>query len=287
MTSTDADGTQDGGPEATPAAIEQARGVLRPQSAAARAVLTTVPPVPDLAPFVEFHWNVRWDLRGQPPYDQKVLSHPSVHLVFEEPEPVLYGVDRGLFVRRLEGQGQVLGVKFRPGGFRPFWGRPVQELSDRTVPAHRYFGAEVDEANGRILAQSEPAAMAALADAFLLDRLPEPDPQAAEVAAMVETATGDHALVRVEQLADRCGVSVRTLQRLFAEYVGASPKWVLRRARLHEAAQRAGEGSVDWAALAADLGYADQAHLSRDFTAVVGLPPTTYARYSATGGSVT
>jgi AraC-like DNA-binding protein len=282
MTSTDADSTPGSTPErtseGTPAAIERARGVLRPQVAAVHSTLTTLPPAPPLAPFVEFHWHVRWDLRGQPPYDQKVLSHPNVHLVFEETGAALYGVDRGLFVRRLEGEGQVLGVKFRPGGFRPFWGRPVQGLSDQVVPAEQVFGAAVEETNRRLLALAEPAAMAALAEAFLLPRLPAPDPQATEVAAMVETAGSDHDLVRVEQLADRCGVSVRTLQRLFAEYVGASPKWVLRRARLHEAAQRAGSGSVDWPALAADLGYADQSHLTRDFTAVVGLPPTRYAR---------
>jgi len=54
---------------------------------------------------------------------------------------------------------------------------------------------------------------------------------------------------------------------------------VLRRARLHEAAARAESGTaVDWAALASDLGYADQAHLTRDFTATVGVPP---ARYSS------
>lgn len=72
---------------------------------------------------------------------------------------------------------------------------------------------------------------------------------------------------------------MRSLQRLFAEYVGASPKWVLRRARLHEAAARAEEeAGIDWAALAADLGYCDQAHLTRDFTAAVGAPPAKYAR---------
>ena len=279
MTSRDAENGRSG-EDPPPAAFERARGVLRPQRAAAHSTLTTFPPAPALAPFVEFHWHVRWDLRGEQPYDQKVLSHPNVHLVFEEPAAALYGVDRGLFVRRLEGRGQVLGVKFRPGGFRPFWGRPVQELSDRVVPAERLFGAAVEETNRRLLGLAEPAAMAALADEFLLPRLPrsEPDPQAVEVAAMVDTAGRDHDLVRVEQLADRCGVSVRTLQRLFAEYVGAGPKWVLRRARLHEAAQRAESGSVDWSALAADLGYADQSHLTRDFTAVVGLPPTRYAQ---------
>jgi AraC-like DNA-binding protein len=79
-------------------------------------------------------------------------------------------------------------------------------------------------------------------------------------------------------LAAVCGVSVRGLQRMFADYVGVSPKWVMRRARLHEAALRADGGEpVDWAALALDLGYADQAHLTRDFTATIGVPPGRYA----------
>jgi AraC-like DNA-binding protein len=70
----------------------------------------------------------------------------------------------------------------------------------------------------------------------------------------------------------------RRLQRLFSEYVGVSPKWVMRRARLHEAALRADSGEeIDWAALAADLGYSDQSHLTRDFTATLGIPPARYA----------
>ncbi len=72
-------------------------------------------------------------------------------------------------------------------------------------------------------------------------------------------------------------MSVRSLQRLFGDYVGVSPKWVMRRARLHEAALRADGGEpVDWAALAIDLGYADQAHLTREFTATIGVPPSRY-----------
>jgi len=265
------------------------RGVLRSPGAPGGFVLDRVRPAAALEALVECYWNVRWDLRGLPPRDQQVLAHPQVHLVFEQPEARVYGVDRGLFVRRLEGRGQVLGIKFRPGGFRPFWGRPVQELADRVLPATAVFdpaGEEagagggddgaVADANRRILALDSLPAMAGLADAFLLARLPATDPRVAEVTAIVELAAADHGIVRVEQLAARCGVSARTLQRLFAEYVGVGPQWVLRRARLQQAALLADAGAVDWPLLAAELGYADQAHLSRDFTAVVGRPPTRY-----------
>nr|BFE31600.1 helix-turn-helix domain-containing protein [Actinomadura rugatobispora] len=235
-------------------------------------------PCPELARFVEFYWHVRWDT--DEPYETKVLSHPNVHLVFEEPAPLVYGVDRALFVRKLEGRGQVLGVKFRPGYFRPFAGRPVIELADRRIPATEFLGPAVEEVNRAVLGTTDLAVMVRRAEEFLLPLLPAvPDPVAEEVAEMVGRITADPALFRVDEAAGTLNVSTRTLQRLFAEYVGASPKWVLRRARLHEAAARADQGArIDWAGLAGDLGYFDQSHLTRDFTAVVGTSPARYAR---------
>ena len=116
------------------------------------------------------------------------------------------------------------------------------------------------------------------AEALLLSVRPERDSTAGQAAELVARITGDPALRRVDQLAAASGMSARSLQRLFADYVGVSPKWVMLRARLHEAAERADGGEVvDWAGLAADLGYADQAHLTRDFTATIGIPPTHYA----------
>ena len=205
---------------------EPVRGMLHPGRAEGLLTLRTHPPSPRLAPLVEFHWIVRWDLRGQPPHEQKVLSHPNVHLVFEEPRAAVYGVDRGLFIRRLEGCGQVLGVKFCPGGFRGYWSGPVQELSDRVTPAATVLGPEVDALTLRILALDDQSAMVVLAEEVLLARLPEPDRVAAEVAAMVDTANTDRSLVRVEQLAERCGTSVRTLRHL-----GPHPATAVRRVR--------------------------------------------------------
>lgn len=268
------------------------RGVLRPEAAAGVLEVRTHLPAADLAGLVEFYWNPRWDLRGREPHEQKVLSHPNVHLVLEPDGPLVYGVARKVFVRRLAGAGQVFGVKFRPGAFRPFSPGPVADLVDRTLPAVGFFGAGVEPLGRRILARDDLAEMAALADAFLRDRLPPgpPDPRIAQVSALVETITARPQLLRVDELAGELDMPVRQLQRLFAEYVGVPPKWVLRRARLHEAAARADRAAadpsgrsgtsgagIDWAALAADLGYSDQAHLTRDFTAAVGAPPGRYA----------
>jgi AraC-like DNA-binding protein len=278
------------------------RGVLHPDLAATRFALARRPPSAALAPFVDFYWILRWDLRGEAPHQQTILPHPNVNLAFEASGAGIYGVDRRLFTRELTGQGRVFGVRFRAGGFRPFWQAPISQLTDRVVPAARLFGGRAEKARQVIMragsgsgagagagAGAGPgpgvdawaegdAEMTADAEALLGSVRPARDPMAEQAADMVACITSDPALRRVDELSAASGMTARSLQRLFADYVGVSPKWVMRRARLHEAAERADGGElVDWAELAADLGYADQAHLTRDFTATIGVPPTRYA----------
>jgi len=253
-------------------------GVLRADAAAGRFTLARHEPPADLATFVDFFWVVRWDLRGEPPHEQAILPHPNVNLAFEAGGASVYGVDTKIFTRRLSGAGKALGVRFRPGGFRPFYRAAVATLTDRVVPAAGIFGPAASSGNNAVMGAAGDDAMAVCAADLLRGARPASDPVAAEVAAIVGRVTADPGLRRVAQLTSACGIPERKLQRLFAEYVGVSPKWVMRRARLHEAALRAeAGGDVDWAALAADLGYADQAHLTRDFTETLGVPPSRYA----------
>jgi AraC-like DNA-binding protein len=89
----------------------------------------------------------------------------------------------------------------------------------------------------------------------------------------------DRDITRVDHLVQAFGLGARKLQRLFDEYVGVSPKWIIQRYRLHEAAERIAAGTVsDGATLAQDLGYADQAHFIRDFKRLVGGSPAEYAK---------
>ncbi|HKT03021.1 MAG TPA: helix-turn-helix domain-containing protein [Rugosimonospora sp.] len=240
-------------------------------------------PAGDLAPFVARYWTAYWDLRGQPPYRQLIVPYPNVHLSFVTgTPPTVYGVTRGHMYRVLAGQGRAFGIAFRPGCFRPFLGRPVSSLTDRSVSAAEIFGACVPAA--AMAGAPDFAAQVRIAEEFLCAHLPPGDPVAEAVAGMVARIAAEPDLARVEMLAERVGTGVRRLQRLFAGYVGVGPKWVIRRFRLHEVTERlAGGEPVAWARLATDLGYADQAHLTRDFTQVFGEPPTWYAqRYPST-----
>ncbi len=83
----------------------------------------------------------------------------------------------------------------------------------------------------------------------------------------------------MDDVVSRLHLSKRTLQRLFNQYVGVSPKWVIKRYRLHEATELLDNGGVvDWPKLALELGYFDQAHFIKDFKSIVGKTPVEYTR---------
>jgi AraC-like DNA-binding protein len=238
------------------------------------------PPPPELEPWVEHWWSVRWNLEGRPPRVQETLPHPTVHLVSEPGLAAVWGVQTRRFARTLAGRGSAFGVKFRVGAFRGFLGAPVASLLDRHVPVEALFPE--DAAALRALADGDGAPedeAVAVATRALRRRLPAPSAQAGLAREIVALAGRDRTLNDVAALARASGLAVRSLQRLFAEQVGVSPKWVLRRHRLHEAVARAQGGeALDWAALAQELGYFDQAHLIADFRALVGWTPASYAR---------
>jgi AraC-like DNA-binding protein len=255
--------------------------VLRPAAAERALTVERLPPSPDLAWALDYHWLVRWSVEGT--HEQRVLPQPRVHLAVEDGRVWVHGVNRAPFVRRLTGTGHALGASFLPGAFRVVLGRSVREVTGRVLPAGDLLGRNDAAVAAAVAGTDDAAAMVAALEGWLRALVPRPDPVAAEVAvevaALVERARTDRSLTRVEQLAGVAGRSVRSLERLFGEYVGIGPKWVVQSYRVLDTAAAAHGGEpVDWAALAADLGFTDQAHLTRVFREVVGAPPATYRR---------
>ncbi|MBV9879346.1 MAG: AraC family transcriptional regulator [Gemmatirosa sp.] len=255
------------------------RGILHPDAHADGGGHERLAPSDGLRGLVEHYWFVWWDLRGQPPRVAETLPHPSVHVVARDGAVRVLGVVRGRFTTTLSDMGRVVGIKFRPGAFAPFLGRAVTTLSDRSLPLVDVFGADAAALEAIMLDDAPRPRLAARIDAFLTAHRPPPDAQVDVVADVVAAIMADRAITKVEHVAERTGLGVRTLQRLFRHYVGVTPKWVIQRYRLHEAAERlrAGDGAP-LATLALELGYADQAHFINDFRRVVGATPASYMK---------
>jgi AraC-like DNA-binding protein len=256
---------------------ERAKGVVAPAIASKKFRMGRYLPPAELAPFLDHFWIVEWDLRGQPPFVQRTLPYPCVHLVFDAARSGVFGVPTGAFDYELKGAGKVCGLRFRAGAFRALLGRPVHTITDQVLPLSSVFPWDDEAAQRAVLDGVDDAAMVASASVLLGASLPPPAPEVEQIAAILRSVEGTPGLTQVEALAESAGMGVRSLQQLFSEYVGVSPKWVIRRFRLHEAADRLASGEVfDLAALALSLGYFDQSHFSSDFRKLVGQPPARY-----------
>lgn len=256
------------------------RGVVGVESVRRHSPVGRFLPEGALEPLVEWFWTISWDLQGQLPQTGETLPHPSVYLVVEAGRSGLSGVSTSRFLRTMEGRGRVFGVKFHPGCFRPFWTAPVRMLTNRVLPLQTAFGPEGEIFEAAVLQCGDDVAGAvAIMEGFLTARLPPPDPRAQLARGIVARILEDRELTQAESVARDAGMSLRSLQRLFNDYVGVSPKWVIQRYRLHDAMERLEANQpVDLPALALALGYFDQAHFIKAFKALLGRTPAAYAR---------
>jgi AraC-like DNA-binding protein len=227
---------------------------------------------------VEHFWSVRWDLTGQPAFEQETLPHPCVHIVLEAGALRIFGPQTARFVRTLTGRDEVFGIKFKPAGFYPFLRRPLVELANESRPLSHVFGAGAEHFEQSLRAASDDAARIDAAVQFLQAHWPAADPAVEQVNGIIASIVEDRTLNNVAALVARVGRSPRALQRWFERYVGVGPKWVISRYRLHDAVEQLAQGvPQDRAAFALRLGYFDQAHFIRDFKTLVGRTPREFA----------
>jgi AraC-like DNA-binding protein len=183
----------------------------------------------------------------------------------------------GVVERHLAGSGWTFGVLFRPAGFWPLLRCSLASIANKELALTEVLPAAagaIAQAGNLAARENEAAAM----DATLAPLFPLITAPSEATTQLAELASRDRRIVRVEQLALAADVSTRTLERRFSAHVGLNPKKVIQRYRLQEVAERARSTDVNWASVATELGYADQAHLIRDFSAVTGEAPANYSR---------
>ncbi len=172
-----------------------------------------------------------------------------------------------------------IGVVFRPGGLRPFVGAPADTLADLSVPLSELWSRDGNGLAGRLAGGPGPAD-APTGVALLLDRI-----ERALVARADGTSAGTAQLIGGVQRGLRQGHSVaavaawlavdrRTLGALFRREVGFGLKRYARLARFEQAlrAVRA-EDAPSLGLVAAQLAFADQPHLTREFRYFAGFAP--------------
>jgi AraC-like DNA-binding protein len=165
-------------------------------------------------------------------------------------------------------------------------GRPLEELSGHLVDLAEVLGPDGRRLGERLRAAPTWQQRFAQLDRFLLRRLaggPRPAPEVGRAWARLAASGGR---VPIGRLAAEVGWSHKRLLARFRRQVGLRPKTAARLVRFEGVLGRLEEGrGLDWGQLAREVGYADQAHLIREFHQFTGMTPTAFvARTTRPGG---
>ena len=243
-------------------------------------------PSPDVVDLVRRHWVPMWHLPEGESSEQAVLQYPVCLVVVAHDYARFYGVQSGLSRTTLVGTGWAAGVMLQPGAGRLLLGQDVSTVTDRHVELSDVLGSQVvTDVPAALTDPQDPGCRREAADcleAVIRAHLPLDD-EGRLVNDLVDHIEHDPSVRQVSQVCDRFGLSERALQRLTRPRLGLTPKWLIQRRRLHEASERLRAGPGDLAAIAHDLGYADQAHFTRDFRRVTGITPGGFACRFAAG----
>lgn len=189
---------------------------------------------------------------------------------------LMSGARTGYCVIGTDAKDRVFGIQFVAGGTAPFVRVPASELANQSVSLVDVWGAHVAELRERLLGAEDRHQMFRIAEQALLGLVVRPlELHPAVSFARDELCKGCN--ITVASLLQRIGISQRRFIELFEKQVGLTPKVFLRVRRFQRILQIVGKArEVDWAQVALDCGYYDQAHFIHDFREFSGLTPTQY-----------
>lgn len=231
-----------------------------------------------VASLVRWFWIPEWHIAPGRSSRQHLIAFPACNLVVELDTVGLAGPSTCGSYRDLTDTGWAVGALLRPAAV-PFFAEDPATLRDRYQPMelpalHEHVSKLMNGSSDQ--ATRHRLAVDAFAD-WLIETVPAPTRDALLANTMADLIDADPEVLRVEDAAARLNVSARTLQRLARRYVGLPPLMMIRRRRLQEAAERLrADPNMNLAVVAADLGYADHAHLANEFRSVLGLTLSTY-----------
>ena len=231
------------------------------------------------------------------------VPHPSLTLIVNLGEPIrvsapgapsstanhdsfLAGLHDAFVVVGATGPMRCVEARLTPAGARVLLGRPLGDLANRTVDLGDLLGRDADELAERMDAAPGWAARFVLLEEVLLGRTEAWTNRDGVLWAWRQLRISD-GRARVADLAVEVGWSRKHLTARFRTELGLPPKAVARVLRF-DAAVRAIDGSrrPSWADIAHRCGYADQAHLNRDFRAFAGTTPGDFLRRRIPEGGV-
>lgn len=175
-----------------------------------------------------------------------------------------------------DGCAMCIQVDFTPLGAYRFYGGAVTDLTGRMVDIGDLLGRDGRDLGERMAEAKGWRQRFRIIETFVIERtVHEPSPAIAAAVGLLWRSAG---VARISEVASDIGWSRKHLSRRFQNEIGVSPKTLARMLRFHRACELARSGGgCGWAGIALEAGFADQAHLVREFRDFSGEKPTDWA----------
>ena len=175
------------------------------------------------------------------------------------------------------GYVHLIGVRLRAGGGWPFLGVPLCEFTDHVVELETVVGGEINDLRNQLGEAIDDDSRFNLLESWLIQRARDRTQPTRSVTYALRMIQHAMEKARIGQIADTIGISHKQLLREFDRCVGLTPKLFTRLCAFQRVIRSVGHKTeVDWAGMAANWGYHDQAHLIHEFRAFSGLTPAKY-----------
>ncbi|HYP77796.1 MAG TPA: AraC family transcriptional regulator [Polyangiaceae bacterium] len=248
----------------------------------AEASYTEWPAAPVLCERLACLWAAHMGEYGEP-HVRRIIPDGCIDLIFSDGDLIIAGPDTESVELHAVPNRSFVGVRFRSGQASSVLGLPASELLDLRISAQEVLGDRVSPVLDRLAAAANPRAAATILEQAIVDWSRDRAPADALVARAVTLIDAPRADWSIASLANELGLSERQLRRRFQHAVGYGPKLLERVLRLRRFIHAASlPRSTSLAELAAEAGYADQPHLTRECRDLTALTPTQLLGYPVT-----
>ena len=248
-------------------------GVLNQQSSSKNYQLERLWPDEVVADFVEQFWFVSWNLLPESEHTQVNLPDSNFHLIIENGKAKILGPIKRKYTYTMQGEGHIVGVKFQVGALSSLLKNEPATYIDKEISVEDIFKFSGTDVALAIAGCYNNLDKAVTLQSFLQSYSTKSSRDLNEFQKLVTLVKENNQITSVKDLSESSSLPIRTIQRYFKKYLGITPKWLIRRYRLHQAMTMLEQKEVAMADIAAKLGYTDQSHLIKDFSDMLGYTP--------------
>ena len=233
-------------------------------------------PADPFCDIIEQFWFVNWHFTEGDSHTQQNLPDPNFHLIIRHNELKILGPITKSYHYKMTGDDYIIGIKFHVGALYSWLRAPLNYYVDREVNLREVIQLNEKKLLAQLALLTTDEQKVKLIQKYLKPFVSKPSQEIVKVRAMLKEVKLNSHLTKVDMLADISTLSARTIQRYFKRYVGLSPKWLIRKYRLHQALAMLEQDDVNFLDIVDWLGYSDQSHLIRDFKEIIGETPLHY-----------